>query len=51
MAAMAAVKRFPTVTVRFQKLMMVPFICRGACVYANSRPVVETSTSPMVSST
>ena len=39
---------FPTVTDARKKPMTMDFILRGACVYENSRHVMETSTSAVV---
>src|SRR3546814_14110567 len=49
-ALVSSTHRLPYDTDSSQKLMITPFIDRGAWLYANSRPVADTSTSPIVSS-
>ena len=44
------VSRFPSVIESMKTPMMNDFILRGACVYENSRPVIETMTSAAVMS-
>src|SRR5688572_24353925 len=50
LALTTSTQRLPVVTDRYQNAMITPFMDGGAWLYANSRPVADTSTSPKVSS-